>query len=84
METPQAKRYLQIHDGHCTYHVPEERKFITPKTITGSCMVGEPDELIAAIRQAEQAGLREISLLPPLKTSREVYKDFAEQVIAKY
>ena len=32
------------------------RKFITPKTIKGSCMVGEPDELIAAIRQAEQAG----------------------------
>ena len=46
-------------------------------------MVGEPDALIAAIRQAERAGLREISLLPPLKTSREVYKDFAEQVIAK-
>ncbi len=84
MPTPQAKRYLQIHDGHCTYHVPEERKFITPKTIKGSCMVGEPAELIGAIRQAEQAGLKEISLLPPLKTSREVYKDFAEQVIAKY
>ena len=84
METPQEKRYLQIHDGHCTYHVPEERKFITPKTIKGSCMVGEPDELIAEIRRAEQAGLGEISLLPPLKTSRGVYKDFAEQVIAKY
>ena len=47
-------------------------------------MVGEPAELIGAIRQAEQAGLREISLLPPLKTSREVYRDFGEQVIAKY
>ena len=34
--------------------------------------------------QAEKAGLGEISLLPPLKTSREVYKDFATQVIAKY
>lgn len=84
METPREKRYLQIHDGHCTYHVPEERRFITPETIKGSCMVGEPDELIAEIRAAERSGLREVSLLPPLKTSREVYKDFAEQVIAKY
>src|SRR5262249_14156270 len=64
METPASKRYLQIHEGHCTFLVPAERRFVTPETIRASAMIGEPDELIAKIRSAEAAGLREIGILP--------------------
>ena len=84
METPQDKRYLQIHNGHCTFLVPEERRFITPEAIRGVCLIGTPDELIAQIRAAEQAGLKEVVLLPPRDVARKVFADFAEQVMRRY
>lgn len=84
METPREKRYLQIHNGHCTFMVPEERRFVTPKTIQGVGIVGEPDEIIDQIRTAEKAGLKEITLLPPMASARKVFADFAEHVMKKY
>ncbi len=43
-EMPEETRHLTLHDGHCTYLMPSERKFITPELIraTGG-LVGEPD-----------------------------------------
>lgn len=84
METPAEKRYLQLHNGHCTFLVPEERRFVTPQAIQGSCLVGEPAEIIAQLRSAEQAGLKEVSLLPPMDYARKVLADFAEQVMRRY
>ena len=84
MATPERKRYLQIHDGHCSYLVPEERRFITPEAIETWILVGEPDEIIAKLRAAEAAGLREITLLPPMDHARRVFRDFATHVIARY
>jgi len=78
------KRYLHIHNGHCTFMMPEERRFVTEKTIRASLLVGEPADLIAQIRAAEQAGLREVGLLPPMAAARTVFKEFAEQVIRRY
>ncbi len=84
METPPDKRYLQVHNGHCTFLVPEERRFITPEAIQGSCLVGEPAEIIDKIRLAEKAGLQEITLLPPMASARKVFTDFAEHVMKAY
>jgi alkanesulfonate monooxygenase SsuD/methylene tetrahydromethanopterin reductase-like flavin-dependent oxidoreductase (luciferase family) len=84
MATPAEKRYLQIHNGHCTFLVPEERRFVTPRAIQGTCLVGEPEGIIDQLRRAESAGLAEVSLLPPMAYSRRVFKDFAEQVIKRY
>jgi hypothetical protein len=64
--------------------VPEERRFVTPKAIQGSCLVGEPAELIDHLRKAEKAGLKEVSLLPPMDYARKVITDFAEQVMKRY
>ena len=84
METPKEKRYLQLHNGHCTFLMPEERRFVNEKTIRASMLVGEPDELVARIREAEKGGLKEIGLLPPMAAARTVFKEFAEQVIRRY
>jgi alkanesulfonate monooxygenase SsuD/methylene tetrahydromethanopterin reductase-like flavin-dependent oxidoreductase (luciferase family) len=84
METPAEKRYLQIHNGHCTFLMPEERRFVTPTVIQGTCLVGEPEDIIAQLRRAEKDGLKEVTLLPPLEYARVVLKEFAEQVIRKY
>ncbi len=84
METPAEKRYLQIHNGHCTFLVPEERRFITPKAIEGSCVIGTPDEIIEKLRNAEKNGLKEVALLPPMASARKVLGDFAEKVMKRY
>lgn len=85
METPPEKRYQQVHDGHCTYLVPEERRFVTPAMIRAAGgLVGEPDEIIATLRERERAGLREVTLLPPMHCARESFRRFAERVMAHY
>jgi alkanesulfonate monooxygenase SsuD/methylene tetrahydromethanopterin reductase-like flavin-dependent oxidoreductase (luciferase family) len=84
MESPPERRHLQVHDGHCTYLVPSERRFVTPELIEASGgLVGEPDQIIEMVRAHEKAGLTEIALLPPMEFARENYQDFAEHVIAK-
>jgi len=84
METPANNRYLQIHDGHSTYLVPAERRFVTPKAIQGTSLVGTPDEIIERIREAEKAGLRELTILPPTETNREMITEFARRVMRRY
>lgn len=84
METSPVKRHLQIHDGHSTYIVAAERRFITPKAIQGTSLVGRPEEIIERIRQAERVGLRELTILPATETNREMLKEFAETVMQKY
>lgn len=85
MEAPLAKRYQQIHLGHCAFLVPEERRFITEDLIraTGG-LVGTPDEIIAMIREREAMGLDEVALLPSMASARHNLRDFAEHVIARY
>jgi alkanesulfonate monooxygenase SsuD/methylene tetrahydromethanopterin reductase-like flavin-dependent oxidoreductase (luciferase family) len=85
MQTPADRRYVELHDGHCTYEVPSERRFATPNVIRAAQgYVGEPDEIIAMLRERERAGLREIAFLPPIAHAREIFRDFAEHVIARY
>jgi alkanesulfonate monooxygenase SsuD/methylene tetrahydromethanopterin reductase-like flavin-dependent oxidoreductase (luciferase family) len=84
MQTPRAKRYLQIHEGHCSFLVPEERRFITPEAIRTWILAGTPDEIIHQLREAERAGLREITLLPPMDHARDVFRDISKHVIARY
>src|SRR5579883_3347661 len=85
METPPAKRYQQVHFGHCAFLPPEERRFITEDLIraTGG-LVGTPDEIIAMLREREAMGLDEITLLPAMDTARRNLREFADKVIAKY
>ena len=83
-EVPAAKRHLFLHEGHCTFLVPEERRFVTEKAIRAAVLVGEPDELVERIRTAERGGLREIALLPPRAAARTVIAEFAEHVMRRY
>jgi hypothetical protein len=40
--------------------------------------------LVDYVRRAEKAGLKELTLLPPMASARKVIKDFAEQVMERY
>jgi alkanesulfonate monooxygenase SsuD/methylene tetrahydromethanopterin reductase-like flavin-dependent oxidoreductase (luciferase family) len=85
METPPAKRYQQVHLGHCAFLPAEERRFITEDLIraTGG-LVGTPDEIVTMLREREAMGLDEITLLPAMEMARRNLKDFADKVIARY
>ena len=59
---PEGKVNQRVHDGHCTYLIPEERRFVNANTIRAAGgLVGEPDEIIHELRIREEAGLREIA-----------------------
>jgi alkanesulfonate monooxygenase SsuD/methylene tetrahydromethanopterin reductase-like flavin-dependent oxidoreductase (luciferase family) len=79
------RMHLRVHEGHCTYLVPEERRFITPEVIRASGgLVGEPDEILAMLKAHEAAGLREVTLLPPMASARELFREFATEVMARW
>ena len=81
---PKQRMHLRVHEGHCTYLMPEERRFITPAVIRASGgLVGERDEILAMLKAHEAAGLREVTLLPPMANARELLREFAEQVMKK-
>ena len=80
-DLPENKWHQRIHDGHCSYVPKGESKFVTPKMIEGTSIVGSPSEIAEKIQIAEKGGLTEVSLLPPLKHIRETAKEFAETVI---
>ena len=76
---------MTVHDGHCTYLQPIERQFITPELIRASGgLVGTPEEIITDLREQESAGLKEVTLLPPMACARKNFADFARHVIEKY
>jgi alkanesulfonate monooxygenase SsuD/methylene tetrahydromethanopterin reductase-like flavin-dependent oxidoreductase (luciferase family) len=82
---PKEKLHQRLHLGHATFLVPEERDLVTPELIRASgTLVGEPDEIIERLREQEAAGLHEVVLLPALEHARDVFRDFAEQVIPRY
>ncbi|MBV9996392.1 MAG: LLM class flavin-dependent oxidoreductase [Caulobacteraceae bacterium] len=85
LDLPRDALRRRVHRGHCTYLVPEERRFVTPAMIRAtSSLIAEPDEIIAQMRPLEAAGLTELVFLCPTGASREVYADLKKQVIDRY
>ena len=80
-DLPKEKWHQVIHEGHCSYCPPAEKRFVIPDLIENTHLVGGPSEIAEKICEAESIGLGEISLLPPLEHTREVTSDFAKEVI---
>ena len=47
-------------------------------------LINAKERFIEKLRAAEAAGLKEITLLPPMDHARRVFRDFATHVIARY
>jgi 5,10-methylenetetrahydromethanopterin reductase len=73
--------HQRIHQGHNCWVVDDERRFVTRELIESTCMVGTPAQLAARLQDMEQAGLRQVMLLPPLHVKEAVLHDVAEQVM---
>jgi alkanesulfonate monooxygenase SsuD/methylene tetrahydromethanopterin reductase-like flavin-dependent oxidoreductase (luciferase family) len=47
-------------------------------------VVGTPEEIIAQLRAMEEAGIREVTLWPPMDHERRVFRDLAELVMPAF
>ena len=81
---PKKSRFRYLHNGHATFLREEERRFVTPEAIRGSCIVGEPDEIVEQVQGLERVGLTELAFLPPADCQREVYADIAKFVMPHF
>ena len=85
LNVPRERAGQVVHRGHCTYLLPEERRFITPEAIRNSGgLVGTPDEIIDMLRAKERNGLKEVVLLPPMAIARENLTQFRREIIDRY
>lgn len=81
MDLPSESKYIGVHEGHCSWILEAERKFMSPAAIRSSCLWGTPQQIVEQIRELEAAGLTRLLLLPPVPVQRKVVRDFAEKVM---
>lgn len=81
---PPEKRFRQIHDGHATYLIPEEKVFVTPEAIEAVCMVGSAEDIIDQIQAKAKTGIKEINIMPADDYCYDAWRDFAEQIIPAF
>ncbi len=79
-KVPAERRHLRIHLGHNCWVEPEEERFLTPEVLQNGCMVGPAEALAERVAALEEAGLRELMLLPTLATKDKVLRDVAAKV----
>jgi alkanesulfonate monooxygenase SsuD/methylene tetrahydromethanopterin reductase-like flavin-dependent oxidoreductase (luciferase family) len=79
--TPERRRHLRVHEGHCTWMVPEEERFVTPELIRGTCLVGTAAEVQQQVRALAEAGLSQLMILPSFASRFEVLERFANEVV---
>ena len=78
------RRFRQIHDGHATYLVPDEKVFVTPEAIRAVALVGSAEEIISEVREIEKLGFREINIMPSADHCREAFTDFAKEILPAF
>jgi alkanesulfonate monooxygenase SsuD/methylene tetrahydromethanopterin reductase-like flavin-dependent oxidoreductase (luciferase family) len=81
---PRDRIHLRLHEGHCTYLVADERRFVTPAVIRASGgLVGTPEEIVQMLQDQQRAGLKEVTLLPPMAYARELLAEFSDHVMSR-
>lgn len=78
---PPEEHYLELHNGHCTFVLERERRFVTAETIRATTLIGPREQVIAQLKALERAGLDQIILNPPMDGFAEYVDDFAREII---
>ncbi|MEZ5232791.1 MAG: LLM class flavin-dependent oxidoreductase [Acidimicrobiia bacterium] len=81
--TPEHLRHIRIHEGHCTYLVPDEVKLITENLIRATCVVGRPEECREQLREMHAAGVDQLVVLPSMGHQEAYAERFAREIIDK-
>ena len=78
---PDERRHQRIHAGHNCWVLPEEERFLTPKVLTSTSLIGTRDELIGRLRELDSAGLHQVMLLPNFDTRFDVLERVARDIL---
>jgi len=78
---PPDERYLELHNGHCTFVPEREQRFVDAYTIAATTLVAPREEVIEHLRVLEREGLSGVFLNPPLDGFEDYVDDFAREVI---
>jgi len=80
---PEAERHTRLHDSHYTKLSPEEARFITPELIRGTCLAGQPEEIVEQLQEMERQGCHQVGLNLPIGRMYRIIEDFADRVMAR-
>ena len=78
---PAERRHQRIHAGHNCWVLEEEEKFLTPKVLQSSSMIGTQDQLIERLQVLAAAGLNQVMILPNFDTRFDVIEKVAKDNI---
>ena len=78
---PEERRHQRIHKGHNCWVAPEEEKFLTPKVLTASNMIGTQEELLERLHQLSDSGLDQVMILPNYDTRYDVIERVGKDLI---
>jgi alkanesulfonate monooxygenase SsuD/methylene tetrahydromethanopterin reductase-like flavin-dependent oxidoreductase (luciferase family) len=78
---PAERRHQRIHAGHNCWVLEEEEKFLTPKVLQSSSMIGTQDQLIERLQVLSAAGLNQVMILPNFDTRFDVIEKVAKDII---
>ena len=81
--TPEHLRHIRIHEGHCTYLHPDERKLLTEDLIRATCIVGRAEDCREQLREMHAAGVDQIVVLPAMDRQDAYAERLAREVMAK-
>ena len=67
--------------GHNCWVLPEERRFLTPKIMQGTALMGSQDQILERLFELEQAGLKQVMTLPNFDTRYASLKTLGKKII---
>jgi 5,10-methylenetetrahydromethanopterin reductase len=80
--SPDDRRYLDVHEGHMVYLKPGEEAFVSEPGVRGS-LTGPPDEVRQRVRDLATAGVDNLAIQVVGTDGRELIEEFGRHVIAK-
>ena len=83
LQTPEDRRYLEVHEGHLIYLKPGEERYCTEDLIRGMTLTGSGEEIVARLKALEAAGLKQVAV-QVVNDGPALIEEFSREVIAKY
>jgi 5,10-methylenetetrahydromethanopterin reductase len=78
---PAERIHQRIHAGHNCWVLPEEERFLTPKVLQATNMIGPQEQLLERLQNLAAAGLNQVMVLPNFETRNQVLERISKDII---
>jgi alkanesulfonate monooxygenase SsuD/methylene tetrahydromethanopterin reductase-like flavin-dependent oxidoreductase (luciferase family) len=75
--------HQHLHAGHLNYLIDGEADHLTSEHVCSATITGTADEVVAAMRALERAGVNQVTLWPPIALIDDIFKEFQEEIIPR-